>query len=205
MPTTGLSDPRWDAYNTKLSREAERFGAEKGMGLDQRGGLGDCSPFIAPATFLLDPKTRKPRWTKYYAVARQGRDEAYRHCERSTWLIHASADVGSTIDAKSVLLQARDSNGALQNLRVSVDTGDILGTEPTDFKAIQASDVAQFKAAFLQKHSCQAFTKQELGNDDRYTSTATGRCLVERRKRYEESVVSHFLGEPKPMPAQSQP
>lgn len=194
------NDPSWEAYNNKLSREAERFGVEKGMGLDQRGGLGDCSPFISPATFLLDRKTHKPRWTKYYAVARQGRDEAYRHCERDAWLVHASADIGSTLDSKTVLVQAHDSNGSLINLQVSADTGAIVGPLPTDFTAVDATDVAQFKAEFLQKNSCPVFTKKDLGIENRYATTATGHCLVERRKRYEENVVRHFLGEPKPKP-----
>jgi hypothetical protein len=129
---------------------------------------------------------------------RQGWDRTHMECGRETWNMNAHASVGSSLDSKSVLVTADDTNAALAYLRVSVATGEILEPNPTDFKAIDFEDVERYKAAFLRVNTCPAFTPEELLRKDRYQKTSTGRCMLARRIRYEESIVRHFLGDPKP-------
>lgn len=194
------STPAWGAYYHSLykSRVYDRFGDQLVHEFAGSPEATDCVPFTNMPTFVIDPKTQKPKWTKYFAVARQGWDPSHRECGRETWNINASADVGSSLDSKSVLVTADDTGSAIAYLRVSIETGEILEPIPSDHKAIDFEDVERFKAAFLHVNQCPAFTSEELARKDRYQKTSTGRCMIQRRIRYEESIMRHFMGEPKP-------
>jgi hypothetical protein len=194
------STPAWKDLHTKLysSADYDRFGDQWVHEFAGSPEATSCMPFATMPTFVIDPQTQKPKWIKYFAVARPGRDNNFKQCPRETWSINSNATVGSSIDSKSVLVAADDANTSTALLRVSVETGDILAPLTTDHKAIDFEDVERFKGAFLHVNKCPAFTASEMARKDRYKTTSAGRCMIQRRIRYEESVMRHFLGEPKP-------
>ena len=190
--------PAWGIQYNKAIDDSKQFGnlrLHEFVGSPEALG---CVPFANPATFFIDPKTNKPRWIKYFAVARQGWDNTYLECGRETWNMHSSATVGSRLDSTSVLVLADDADGLSHLLRVSIETGEILHPLPSDFLVVDAADVERFKTFFLQRNICPAFTPDELRREDRLKATATGRCIDQRRRLYEESVMRHFMGAPKP-------
>lgn len=190
--------PSWGAYYHKLYSIPDQFGDQPLHEFAGSPEATDCVPFTTMPTFVIDPKTQKPLWTKYYAIARKGWDRSYLLCGRETWNMHSIASVGSSPDKKSVLITAEDTGGSLAYLRVSIKTGEILEPLPTDFRAIDFEAVERYKAAFLRANKCPKFTEKELAREDRYKNTATGKCVIARRIRYEEGIMHHFLGEPAP-------
>ena len=190
--------PAWGEYYNKLIDLSERFGDQLLHEFAGYPEATDCVPFAGMPSFVIDPTTQKPKWIKYFAVARRGWDSNFKYCSRETWNINAYAAVGSSLDSKSVLVAADDTGGSIALLRVSIETGNILEPRSTNHKAIDFEDVERFKTTFLQLNKCPAFTAQELARKDRYKATSAGRCMIQRRIRYEEGIMRHFMGKPSP-------
>jgi hypothetical protein len=188
----------WDQVHNKLNAQSDKVGHLSILEFSGTVEAVSCLPFSFAPTFILDPITHQPKWIKYFAVARIGDDNNYKFCERDEWTINAFARTGSRLDSKSLLVEAGDANGMSHILQVSIETGEILSPLPTDFKVIDAEDVERFKNQFIQRHTCPSFTPEEAKRADRFRKTATGRCIIARRLLYEESILRHFMGEPKP-------
>ena len=189
----------WVEYHRELGKKLENFGVDPDN-LPFRLN-GECSPFVYSPVYLFDPVTLKPRWTKFYAVARKGYDRSFMSCDRDKWNVYSYAYIGSSLDAESVLIKLDDAKATVRFLRVSALTGEIMGRNSGGIKVIDAADVLRFKDEFLRRNPCPIHTeaekKQLLGTKlGRFTKTSAGRCFIERHERYEESAIRHFLGEP---------
>ncbi len=190
--------PGWQIYYRWIYDIPDQFGDQLLHEFAGSPEASDCVPFTNMPTFIIDPQTQKPRWVKYFAVARKGWDSRHKECGRETWNINSNATVGGSPDSKSVLVSADDTGSQSRYLRVSVETGEILDPTPSGFRAIDFEDVERFKATFLRTNICPSFTPAELVREDRYLKTSAGRCMIQRRIRYEEGILRHFFGEPTP-------
>lgn len=191
--------PNWGVVSSRLEAQSDKVGHLSVLEFSGTVEAASCLPFSFAPTFILDPVTHQPKWIKYFAVARIGHDNNYKFCERDEWTINASAIPGSRLDSKSLLVEALDAHARRHMLQVSIETGEILSPLPTDFKVIDAEDLERFKNQFIARNTCPSFTPEESKRADRFKNTATGRCTIARRLLYEESILRHFMGEPKPI------
>ena len=185
----------WKEYSRRLTDQVEEFGSDE---LTKR--LDYCDPFSNTPAFLFDRVSHAVRWTKFFAIARSGYDNGFKACDRQDWHVFSYADIGSSLDAQSVLVRVSDARSVQQFLRVSAADGQIVGPNPAGVVAVDANEILAFKKEFLAQNPCPQFTTGELAQEDRYQATSTGRCYVGRKQRYADALLKHFLGTPKPPP-----
>ena len=191
--------PGWTDYFRDLSGWIENFGFNPDGQPEKLDFY--CVPLTSKPVFLYDRVTLKPRWTKFYAVARKGYDGAFRGCPERDAYVYSSAELGMSYGDGMVEVGVNDGTPVYgRDLQVDERTGDIVGPNPGGFKAIDAIELLRFKDEFLRKNPCPLLTAADKA---RYPTrpaqgihTQAGRCYLDRLKRYEHDVVRHFLGEP---------
>lgn len=186
-------------YFRDINRWLENFGFNPD-GKPQKLG-NSCEPFTRTPAFVYDSANYKPRWTKFYAVARKGYDGSFRGCPDRDTYVYYDAELGISYGDGTVGVNVNDASPVNdRNLLVSEKTGEIVGPNPGGFKAIDAIELLRYKDEFLRKNPCPLLTEDDKA---RYPTrpaqgihTQAGRCYLDRLKRYQHDVVRHFLGEP---------
>ncbi|MFZ6864807.1 hypothetical protein ACO0K7_19465 [Undibacterium sp. Ji67W] len=95
--------PGWREYFTKVSDKLQDFGFEEEI------PELECVPLIYSVVFLFDPKTLRPRWSKFYAAVRDVEDRA---CPNQHWYPYSYAYIGSSLDERSVVVKVDDANNS---------------------------------------------------------------------------------------------
>jgi hypothetical protein len=191
--------PLWIDYFRDISRWVEDFGFDPD---GQPYKLGSyCEPFTLAPVFLYDRTTHRPRWTKFYAVARKGYDGYFRGCPEREAHVYYRAELGRSYGDGIVEVSVNDGTPIYGRvLQVDEKTGEIVGPNPGGFKAIDAIELLRFKDEFLRKNPCPLLTAADKARHPirpaQSLHTKAGQCFLDRQNRYERDVVRHFLGEP---------
>lgn len=193
------AQPGWIDYYRDITRWLENFGFTPD-GLPETLDL-TCVPLVWAPVFLYAPGEYRPRWTKLYAVARKQYDVQFRLCEQKEAYVYSYAKFRLQLDDETALVDVDDASPEYaRTLLVDARTGEIVGPNPGGFKAIDAYALLRFKDEFLRKNPCpllSAFDKARYTSlEDQMAKTKAGRCYRDRLKRYERSVIHHFLGQP---------
>jgi hypothetical protein len=190
--------PLWIDYFRDINRWLENFGFDPD---GQPYKLGSyCEPFTLAPVFLYDRTTRRPRWTKFYAVARKGYDGSFRGCPEREVYVYDRAELGMSYGDGTVEVSVNDGSPVnFRNLLANEKTGEIVGPNPGGFKAVDAIELLRFKDEFLRKNPCPMLTAADKAKYPTRSAqglhTKAGQCFLDRLKRYDRDVVRHFLGE----------
>lgn len=189
----------WTDYFRDITRWLQNFGFTP-YGQPEKLDL-TCHPLAWQPVYLYDPVTLKPRWTKLYAVARKQYDFQFKLCDEKEAYVYSDATIGISLDDETVLIDVKDAIPVYgRTLLVDARTGEIVGPNPGGFKVIDAFELLRFKDEFLRKNPCPLLSTSDKARyplrQDQATKTLAGQCYLDRLKRYEHSVIHHFLGEP---------
>lgn len=190
--------PGWVDYFRDITGWLENFGfTPEGQPVRLEG----CHPFVYTPVFLYDPVTFKPRWTKFYAVARKQYDGTFRGCVEHEAYVYSWAEIEISYDDETVSVSVNDASPVnSRTLLVDARTGEIVGPNPGGFKAIDAFELLRYKDEFLRKNPCPLLSTSDKARyplrQDQATKTLAEQCYLDRLKRYEHSVIHHFLGKP---------
>jgi hypothetical protein len=201
------SFPGWTEYFRDISGWLLNFGFSPDGLPAKLDSLDGCYPFVYSPVFLYDPVTFRPRWAKFYAVARKQYDFQFKLCDEKDAYVYSVSTIEFSSDDESLWVGVKDASPVYgRSLLVNARTGEIVGPNPGGFKAIDAFELLRYKDEFLRKNPCpllrgadKARYESLIDLTDKHqlaAKTKAGRCYLDRLKRYEHDVIRHFLGEP---------
>ena len=195
------SDSPSDTMAWRLEKELEQFGLTPDGDVDTISLRNLCVPFTYLPIFSFDSKTHRLRWARFFAAKHKGWDDRFQNCADESpevWLVFDQAAMDAALDSQTLLARLEYAGNRTLLFAVDAETGEVVGPNPNEIKAIPVDDVIRFKGAFLRTHPCPLMTareKESLGSVTvgRYTKTPAGRCFISRLAIYQESLINHFF------------